>query len=265
MVSPSVSSDPMCRRTAQRPPGIVRSTTPKGLSPMGRSVAAHRSRRNSSGGVSGLPWNRLKVALTRGCRWFSRRQLDERANRVLQQRRVAPVLQHPDARGFEVDDLDVLGTVVRFHVQAPHLAHGLIGGTPGIPSRLFSELGRCLSDRLLERARERLVALVSARQRDVDDPIAVPERQLVRGALQSHELHVPVDAHPEQLGKLPVEVKLGKRRHRAQSLHGQVPVQVGIHVLQHPAESAAVGLGGGFGHDGPQPTDRNPEAPDRSC
>ena len=155
------------------------------------------------------------------------------------------MLEGGDASFLEDDDLHVFSTMVGFHVFDPQLTHRLIGRMPRLPLRLFSELGRGLPDGLLEGAREGFVALVPARQRDVDDSAVVAERELVRGAPQTNELDVFVDADPEELRELPVEVILRERRDAAQPVDGQVLVQVRVDVLEHPAEPDAVGVSGG--------------------
>jgi hypothetical protein len=129
------------------------------------------------------------------------------------------MLERGDARLAEVDVLDLAGEVIGPEVHHPDVVEALVDGVPALPVGLTMELGRRLTEDLLEGACERLVALVAARERDLDEPgTLLPERKLVRAAPETEEFHVLMNADLEERSELANEVELRESCDRRQPI-----------------------------------------------
>ena len=130
------------------------------------------------------------------------------------------------------------------HVDLPCLAERLMGCVPRRPLRFVPERARALSEGFLEGAGEGFRPLVSAVERDLQDGLILSERELVRGALETRELHVSVDADPEEGGELPMEMIPRESRDPAQRVDAQILVEMLLDMLEHPLEPGPIMVGG---------------------
>jgi hypothetical protein len=106
--------------------------------------------------------------------------------------------------------------------------------------RLLAEGARRLAEALLEGSAERFRPFVARVERDPDDRLG-PESQLVRRPLQPDQLHIAIDADPEQGGELPMEMELAAARDAAQHVDAQVFCRMLVGMPQHALEAGLIG------------------------
>jgi hypothetical protein len=168
-------------------------------------------------------------------------EFDEPPDGVSQAHRMPTVLEHGHTGCWKVHHAHRLGAGKLAHVVQPQVNERAEPRVPFRPIRRGPELAGALPRKLPEGAREGFRAFIAGGERHFADGVAA-ERQAPGRAPHPHELHVAERAHPEESGKLAMEVVSGEGGHAAHRLDGKRFLGTRLDELEHTREALLISL-----------------------